>query len=279
MQYALPGLFALFVWWFSTGVVIYLDNLPGRTFKYSLAGAAVVTGLSFVGLARTALVANVGGAYEAFFFTLMIWGFQEISFYTGVITGPRRHACAAGCGGVGHFGHAVQACLWHEVSIVCSFGLVAWLTWGAANQVGLWTFVVLWWMHESARLNVFFGVRNLSEEFLPAHLAYLKSFFRSAGMNLFFPVSITVSMIAATLMFARAAGESAAFMRAGDMFVATMLGLAIAEHWFLVVPLPAARLWHWGLASRRDAVVPGRGFKHRGAKRPPAMVCDAPQES
>ena len=200
-------------------------------------------------------------AYEAFFFALMAWGFLEISFYTGYITGPRKHECRAGCGGLGHFGHAVQASLWHEVLIILTGGVVAYLTWESPNQVGLWTFLVLAWMHESARLNVFFGVRNLSEEFLPAHLAYLKSFFRLAPMNLFFPVSITVSMVVATLLFAAAASGSA-FARAGDMLVGTMMALAIAEHWFLVVPLPAAKLWHWGLASRR-----------------PALACDVPQES
>jgi putative photosynthetic complex assembly protein 2 len=175
----------------------------------------------------------------------------------------------AGCHGAKHFGHALQATLWHEMLIVASFGVVAWLTWGAPNQVGLCTFAVLWWMHESARLNVFFGVKNLSEEFLPAHLAYLKSFFRSAPMNLFFPLSITVSMVAATLLFAWAAGAQSAFTRAGDVLVGTMMALAIAEHWFLVVPLPAAKLWHWGLASRGKNSAPRR----------PGLACDVPQES
>jgi len=268
MHYALPALFALFVWWFSTGLVIFLDNLPRRTFGFSMAAAGLVAVLSLAGLASTADEARVPGAYEAFFFALMAWGFLEISFYTGYITGPRQHACEAGCKGMAHFGHAVQASLWHEVLIVLTGLVVAYLTWGGANQVGLWTFLVLAWMHESARLNVFFGVRNLSEEFLPAHLAYLKSFFRSAPMNLFFPTSITVSMVAATLLFSWAGGEISAFARVGDVLVGTMMALAIAEHWFLVVPLPAAKLWHWGLASRREGTAPRRR----------ALACDVPQE-
>jgi putative photosynthetic complex assembly protein 2 len=269
MQYALPALFALFVWWFSTGLVIFLDNLPRRTYRFSMAGTGLVAMLSLAGLVSTADEASLTGAYEAFFFALMAWGFLEISFYTGYITGPRKRACEAGCKGVGHFGHAVQASLWHEMLILLTGFVVAYLTWGSANRVGLWTFLVLAWMHESARLNVFFGVRNLSEEFLPAHLAYLKSFFRSAPMNLFFPLSITVSMVAATLLFSWAAGAQSAFTRTGDMLVGTMMGLAIAEHWFLVVPLPAAKLWHWGLASR------GKNF----APRRPRLACDVPQES
>jgi G3E family GTPase len=32
-----------------------------------------------------------------------------------------------------------------------------------------------------------------------------------------------------------------------------MMSLAILEHWFLVIPLPAGKLWQWGLASRKPA--------------------------
>jgi G3E family GTPase len=41
------------------------------------------------------------------------------------------------------------------------------------------------------------------------------------------------------------------FARSADMFLATMMALAILEHWFLVIPLPAGKLWQWGLASRK----------------------------
>jgi G3E family GTPase len=48
---------------------------------------------------------------------------------------------------------------------------------------------------------------------------------------------------------ARAPGATA-FAASGFTFLATMMALAILEHWFLVLPLPAAKLWHWGLRSR-----------------------------
>ncbi len=34
---------------------------------------------------------------------------------------------------------------------------------------------------------------------------------------------------------------------AGLTFVIAMLALAVIEHWFLVLPLPFARLWEWAL--------------------------------
>ncbi|TVQ74779.1 MAG: DUF3623 family protein, partial [Chromatiaceae bacterium] len=31
IQYGLPILYVVFLWWFSTGAIIYLDGLPQRT--------------------------------------------------------------------------------------------------------------------------------------------------------------------------------------------------------------------------------------------------------
>jgi putative photosynthetic complex assembly protein 2 len=251
--YVFPALFALFVWWFSTGAIIFLDNLPRKTFKYSMIGASVVSLACVYGLYRTSLHTTAAAAYAAFFFGLFAWGWQEISFYMGYVTGPRSQPCPEGCSGWKHFGHAIETSLWHELAIIASAVIIVDQTWGNPNQIGTWTFMVLWWMHQSAKLNVFFGVRNLNEEFLPEHLTFLKSFLKSKPMNLFFPVSITISMVITTLLFEHAVNATTVFARSGDTFLATMMALAILEHWFLVIPLPAGKLWQWGLASRKPA--------------------------
>ncbi len=76
----------------------------------------------------------------------------------------------------------------------------------------MWTFMVLWWMHQSAKLNVFLGVRNLNEEFLPDHLQFLKSFLTKRPMNLRFPISVTLSTVVAALLFEKAfAAEAGSF--------------------------------------------------------------------
>jgi putative photosynthetic complex assembly protein 2 len=169
--YLYPALFALFVWWASTVAIIYLDGLKRWTFKYSMIGATLVFAVSLIGLQRSAQDASVTGAYLAFTFGLLAWGWQEMSFYMGYVTGPRKQPCPENCKGLKHFGHAVQTSLYHELAIIVAAAAVVWLTWGAPNQIGMWTFMVLWWMHQSAKLNVFFGVRNLNEEFLPEHLS------------------------------------------------------------------------------------------------------------
>lgn len=250
-DYLLPTLYALFVWWFSTGVIIYLDGLPARTFRWSMAGATIVLVASIYGLSASAETATVGGAYAAFSYGLLAWGWQEISFYMGFVTGSRRASCAEDCSGWRHFGHAIQTSLYHELAIITCAAAVVAITWNTPNQVGMWTFMVLWWMHQSAKLNVFLGVRNLNEEFLPDHLQFLKSFLTKRPMNLLFPISVTLSTVVAALLFEKAfAAEAGSFKQTGLTFLGTLMGLAILEHWFLVLPLPAAAMWNWGLRSR-----------------------------
>jgi putative photosynthetic complex assembly protein 2 len=254
-QYGFPALHGLLIWWFSTGLILVLDGLPRHTFRWSMAGATGLMGAAFYGLVTSATDTSVAGAYTAFTCAVLIWGWLEISFYMGYVTGPRTHHCAHGCGGWRHFGHAIQASLYHEIAVLALAAAVIALTRDSPNQFGTWTFVVLWWMHQSARLNVFLGVSNLNAEFLPEHLAHIKSFFRSAPMNLLFPFSVTLSTIGAVLLGQQAlSGANDAFRTVGYTLVTTMMVLAILEHWFLVLPLSAAKvwngLWNWSLGSR-----------------------------
>ncbi|WP_428491272.1 putative photosynthetic complex assembly protein PuhE [Rhodopila sp.] len=253
-QFGLPALHGLLIWWFSTGLILVLDGLPTRTFRWSMAAATAVLIVSVFGLVTSASDTSVTGAYTAFTCAVLIWGWLEISFYMGFVTGPRTHHCKHGCAGWRHFGHAVQASLYHEIAVLVLAAMVLGLTWHGSNHFGTWTFVVLWWMHQSARLNVFLGVSNLNAEFLPEHLAHIRSFFRSAPMNLLFPFSVTLSTIAAVLLAERAFGAADLFRRTGYTLVTTMMVLAILEHWFLVLPVSATKLWNglwqWSLGVR-----------------------------
>lgn len=256
----MPALFALFIWWFSTGVIIYLDGLPQRTFRWSILAATAVLAASLWGLWASANDSSASGAYIAFTCGLLVWGWLEITFYMGYLAGPRRIACEAGCSGWRHFGHALQVSLYHELAILVAAAAVVALTWDGANAVGVWTFVVLWWMHQSARLNVFLGVPNLNEHFLPEHLQYLRSFFTNKPMNLLFPISVTVSTVIGAWLVQKALAAPAGSMEAtGFTFLAAIMALAVLEHWFLVVPLQTSGLWNWGMKSRAPALVPAEG--------------------
>jgi putative photosynthetic complex assembly protein 2 len=106
-------------------------------------------------------------------------------------------------------------------------------------------------MRASAKLNFFLGVRNLNDHFLPAHLAYLHSYFRRRRMNGLFPLSVVVATVAMVVAWQWAfAGELTAAREAAALLAATLLSLGVLEHWFMVIPLPSHALWNWGLRSR-----------------------------
>jgi putative photosynthetic complex assembly protein 2 len=254
-QFGLPALHGFLIWWVSTCLILFLDNLPRRTFRWSMAGATAVLGGAIYGLMASANDTTDTGAYVAFTCGVLIWGWLEMSFYMGYVTGPRSHHCVHDCRGWEHFLHAIMASLYHELAILGLAILVFVLTWGAPNQFGTWTFEILWWMHQSARLNVFLGVSNLNPHFLPDHLAHIRSFFRHAPMNLLFPFSVTASTICAVCMTQRALSSgNDIFNATGFSLLATMMVLAILEHWFLVLPISATRIWNamwqWSLFSR-----------------------------
>jgi putative photosynthetic complex assembly protein 2 len=252
MYHLYPFLFGLAVWWASTVLIIFLDGLPRKTFKWSMLGATAVMAAALYGIAWSASRATPLGAYVAFACGVLAWGWQEMGFYMGVVTGPRKAQCPEGCGGFRHFVHAVQTSLWHELAIVASALIVVAICWKQPNQIGMWSFLVLWWMHQSAKLNVFFGVRNLNEEFLPEHLNFLKGFLTKKPMNNFFPVSVTISTVITWAILARAFAPGATpFQQAGLTFIGAFMALAVLEHWMLVLPMPAGALWAPGLKSRK----------------------------
>jgi putative photosynthetic complex assembly protein 2 len=250
-QYVLPILYTLFIWWFSTGVILYLDGLPRWTFKWTMLGATAFLMLSLVGLYVTRQDTRITGAYLAFTCALMVWAWQEVAFLLGYVTGPRRTPCPTDATGWRRAGYALMAMLHHEVALVVLGAMVAATTWDGPNQTGFWIYSVLWISRQSAKFNVFLGVRNLNESFLPDHLKYLQSYFKRKPVNLLFPVSvITGSAVAWTLWQQTSIEGIAAFELVSLTFVAALLSLAVLEHWFLVLPLPSEALWSWGMRSR-----------------------------
>lgn len=260
--HAWPIAYTLFAWWFSTGVILYLNGLPRWTHKPTLAAATLLLALALLGLYATRDDTRITGAYLAFTCALMVWAWQEVAFLLGFVTGPRRTPCPAGSTGWRRAGYALQALLHHEFALVVLGVSVVALTWDGSNPTGPVTFLILWVMRLSAKLNVFLGVRNLNEDFLPAHLRYLQSYFRRAPVNSLFPVSVAASTWLAVLLWqdALAAGLPA-FQATALSFAGSLLTLAIVEHWFMVLPLPSAVLWKWGMRSRDRPATAGLGAK------------------
>ena len=162
------------------------------------------------------------------------------------------------------------AVLYHELAILMGAVAVVAVTWGQANQVGTWTFLVLWGLRLSAKLNLFLGVRNLNEDWIPEHLDFVKSFLTRRPMNFLFPISITLATVGAVhLVQSAMAEEASAFETTGFALLAMLLALAILEHWLLVLPIDADVLWAWGLRSHRGPKTMDRQAGDVGRDGPP----------
>lgn len=242
-------------WWLSTGVVLRVVWLPRSTHRYSMAIFSLLAVVALYGVLHASAEPTLGGAYLGFGSALVVWAWHELTFLLGMISGPRKTACPPEASGWPRFRYATLAVIHHEVALaVTALALVA-MTWNAPNQVATWTFLVLWVMRLSAKLNVFVGVRNLSEEFIPLHLRYLTSYFRRGRLTPLMVVSVTCASLALLpLVDGSLAAGASRFSISGHTLVATMLGLAIVEHLFLALPLPDAALWRWILRSERSIV-------------------------
>ncbi|MCZ8209142.1 MAG: DUF3623 family protein, partial [Aquidulcibacter sp.] len=117
--------------------------------------------------------------------------------------------------------------------------------------VAAWTFGVLFAMRISAKLNIFLGVPNLTDEFFPTHLEHLKSYLPKRPMNALMPVSVIGSLILCAWLMTQAdrAVEGSA-MATGFVLLFTLAGLALLEHFFMVLPVQDAALWRWASPSK-----------------------------
>ena len=249
-----PLLFALLMWFIGTGAVVWLDSRPASTFRTSLmlAGLVAIAALGLVW--AKAGDASAGGAYVGFGAAIVIWGWHEMSFLMGHVAGPNRAECPPGATGWARFRAATATVIHHELAIAATAILLFALTWRAPNQAAPLTFLLLFVLRLSAKFNLYLGVPNLSDEVFPAHLAYLKSYFRKRAGNALLPVSLIGS--GGLAIWAWTVAEAAP-LRSGVGVTASLLAglsaLGMIEHLFLVLPLRDAKMWHWASARNKAA--------------------------
>lgn len=258
MDYLVPALAAMIVWWGSTVVLLYRTGLPPKTFPMTVAIAFGVFVLGCLGIVATRAGTDPGSAYLGFLSGLAIWSFHEVTYLLGYVSGPKPEACPSEADTKQRFVLGVQACLYHELFILATVCILVIVTWGAPNLVGLWTFVILWAMRWSVKLNIFLGVRNLHTEFWPEHLNYLKSFVGKKTMNPLFPLSMVIALAVIALVTNQAIQASGdPTQRTGAVLLLTLLSLGAFEHGLLMLRVSDA--WMWKAGSRPHLAVQSEG--------------------
>ncbi|SHF69357.1 putative photosynthetic complex assembly protein 2 [Loktanella atrilutea] len=247
----IAALSAVFVWWFSTGVILLVVRLADR-----LGGAAhlwaTLAGLPLLavggGLVAVSLGSHtVGGVYLSFLGALAIWGWIELAFLTGAVTGPVREGCPAGLTGWARFQRAFGTVAWHELALVLGLLALVLASKGSVNRIAQATYLVLFLARICAKLNLYFGVPRINTEFVPLRLAHLKSYFTRGPVTLAFPVAITALTALLSVCAERLLTTEVPATATGYALLTALAALAILEHWLMVLPLPDAKLWRWML--------------------------------
>jgi putative photosynthetic complex assembly protein 2 len=240
--------FTAMCWWFGTGVILWLDRLPPASFRWSLLGWTMLLILSFKGVYESMREVSVANAYLAFGSVIVMWGWHELAFLTGWITGPRKVALTEGAQGWQRFKESVQVMLHHEVALLLNFGVLWLMQIDQPNHLALCTFALLWFMRLSAKLNLYFGVPQNGAQYLPSHLIYLASYFRTRLITPWFVISISAA-VGTWCWLVWQAQQGAMAITTGWVMLATLLGLAIVEHLIMIFPLPLERLWGWAMGQ------------------------------
>jgi len=247
------ALFALAAWWLGTGIVLHLQQRMQRQVrprKAVLATAVAALGvLAVVALevasGRSGTIASLAGFTAA----IVLWGALELSHLLGFVTGIHDAPCPAGTTARERFRLALGTSLWHELSVLGVGALLIALLAGSPDPTGLYTYLVLWLMRWSSKLNLFFGVPHFSTEWFPERLAHVASYIRHAPVSAFYPVSIALALVAFAAL-ARLALSSPDTHTLVHALPASLLLLAIAEHMFMALPIADTRLWNRVFASR-----------------------------
>lgn len=248
-------LVAIFSWWFFTGIILIAVRLCDRLTADARQKVCLMTlpifVLGLLGLEHSAMNMTLWSVYGGFFAALIVWGWIEFAFLTGVITGPNVRICPPNITPLERFIRAWGTLAYHEITLLSALGLSVHIGWGAENVFGMWTFIILYGARIFAKLNLFFGVPRVNVEFVPRALAHLVSHFRISSMTWFFPVSVTLLTFALACWIERIHAMTETGDIIGFSLLASLTALALLEHWVMVLPIPDAKLWRWMIPKKR----------------------------
>ena len=222
-------------WWVATGVTLAMQR-SAFTSTASVIAATVFAVVGCLLIVKSRHETTVHGARLAFLGSALVWWWCSTLFYAGVgihiadniPTGPRTLALAF---------RAIEATVRPDLLGVCALILVAALVWPKPNRTAFWTLLVFFGTLQTAKLNVFMGVRNSGVDWLPEHLVGLSQFFGPPQNSPLLPVTIGGLAVSFVVSAAMSRAATSAFHKHMLAMLSFLLGLALLEHVFLGVNL------------------------------------------
>lgn len=255
--YLYPSLVTLALWGGLTMGLVWVNNRGARFGRLVLLVLLPLLLLTHQQLWQVRLDTSIWGCYLSFLGGMLIWTWHELAFYSGVLTGPWRRACPPALSGWQRFRYALGTHIYHEIAVVLEIGWLWWLHQDASNLIGPLTFVSMWALQHSAKLNVLLGVPNLQVSLFPQHLRYLATFWNRRSHTPLFLASIFFSSALALLLWIQAAMLAPHPYTVGITLLAAMMTLGVLEHWLLVLP-PG-----FGFSQEAPAQPPPKAEAHR----------------
>ncbi len=255
----LAALAVLMAWWLSTGLILWrvrvADNIGPSAHMQSVIFGLPLAALGVWGAIASRDSATAAQIYLGFGAALCLWAWIELAFLSGVITGPNRSPCPKGLPTRARLARAITAIAWHEAALLAGMLLLIALQWGAANPMAGATFALLLIARSLAKINLFLGVPRINLQFIPSPITHLVSHFRMGPATMFFFISIGLlaTMILggiAYLIFSQASIEQ----ELGLTLLGVLAALALLEHFFMILPLPDAKLWTWMLPKPKHTI-------------------------
>lgn len=250
MDLIAPILAMLALWWISTGAILMLGERSDRARRIAMGAVTVfaVAGLAGVWLLRG--VETPLGAYAGAVAALALWAWHEMSFLFGYVTGPNHADCPPGLKGWPRFRAAAATLMHHELALAATVIVLGAMSLGAANAVALQVFALLFALRLSSKFNLFFAAPHFTDQFLPARLSHLRTYFSPRPAGFFFVATTMVITLVAAALFWGAATADTAFAAPAFALLGALAALGALEHLFIALPLPDAALWRWLLPAR-----------------------------
>lgn len=245
---------ALILWWAATGVLLWRVHSADR----QGADAHLWSVLLFLplllgglGVAQaTVQDTSPAGVYAAFLAALAVWGWIELAFLSGIITGPNRAHCAPGLSGWRRFRAAFLTIAWHEAVLVAALVFLFVVTREGENAFAFYTFLLLFGARVFAKLNLFLGVPRINIDFLPRPLDHLSGYFRQGPVSGFFPLSVTLLSVTLGCFIERLWVAQTPGATIGFTLLTALCALALLEHWFMVWRVRDDKLWRWMIPAQ-----------------------------
>lgn len=249
--YLIPAATVVLVWWFSTGAVLWFARGLDRQMNARLLVMTVFCALGFAGIIIASASEGVWPVYLAFISAILVWGWVEFTLLSGLITGSRTEACPENATEFERFKLAYKAIDHHEYALLAMLVVLAVVDSSGGSGMAIKTFALLWVMRLGAKLTIFSGAPELSTTLMPERLAYMKTYFRHDRISVAFWLSLGgCSAFFASGVYALATVQYDASVQAQVTILTTLVGLAILEHLFMVVPVADSRLWSWAMGAQ-----------------------------